>query len=215
MSIDTVLFDLDGTVADSLPLIKRTYKEVFQEMHIPWGDDEVMKYIGLPLRQIGGMMAGLGKEEEFFETYQRHYRKLHDQYLGVFPGTREMLTVLREKGFSLGLVTSKSRYGAEMTLSLIDLGPFFSVVVTVDDTELHKPHPDPVLLALEKLKKAPPEAIFVGDSPFDIGAGNRAGVTTIAVTWGMAVKEELLKYRPSFTVDTREELLHRIEELGR
>ncbi|MEL7566025.1 MAG: HAD-IA family hydrolase [Dehalobacterium sp.] len=214
MTINTVLFDLDGTIADTLPLIKETYTKVFEEMNIPWGDDDVMKMIGLPLREIGGIMAGIGKEDEFFDTYQRQYRKLHHNYIGVFTGIEKLLFTLQKKSFSLGVVTSKSRVGADLTLSSINLDNYFSLVVTVDDTDKHKPNPDPVLLALDKLNKTPQDAIYVGDSPFDIMAGNQAGVTTIAVTWGMATLSELQKHNPDFYVDTRDELLDVILSLA-
>jgi len=214
MLINTILFDLDGTVADTLPLIKKTYARVFEEMNIPWGNDDVMKMIGLPLREIGRIMAGCGKEDEFFNNYQKHYQVFHQNYIKVFPGIREMLHQLKEKDFSLGVVTSKGRYGADLTLSAIQLKDFFPIIVTVDDTEKHKPHPDPVLFALQKLNKRPAEAVYVGDSPFDIEAGNRAGVTTIAVSWGMADKDELLQHDPTYSVDTPAELLNLILSLN-
>ncbi|MDD2496556.1 MAG: HAD-IA family hydrolase [Desulfitobacteriaceae bacterium] len=206
MRIDTALFDLDGTVTDSLPLIRRTYFSVFQEMCIPWGDEDVMKLIGLPLKEIGRIMAGAGKEDEFFDTYQRHYRETHDKLMDLFPGARKVLHELRQNRYALGIVTSKSRYGADMTLSLLDLNNFFDVVITADDSEKHKPNPDPVLVALKKLNKTAEKAVYVGDSPFDIMAGNGAGVTTIAVTWGMADKTELLKHNPNKIVDSWIEL---------
>lgn len=206
MQIETVLFDLDGTVTDSLPLIRRTYFSVFQEMGIPWGDEDVMKLIGLPLKEIGRIMAGEGKEDEFFDTYQRHYRETHDKLMELFPGAQDVLNELRKIGYALGIVTSKSRYGADMTLSLLDLSNFFDVVITADDSEKHKPNADPVLIALKKLNKAAEKAVYVGDSPFDIMAGNEAGVTTIAVTWGMADRTELLKHDPSIIVSSWIEL---------
>lgn len=214
MTVDTVLFDLDGTITDSLPVIERTYISVFQEMGIPWGNAEVMRLIGLPLREIGRIMAGEGKEDEFFDTYQRHYAQIHDQSMGLFPGTREMLDALLTDGFQLAVVTSKSLYGADMTLSFLNIQDYFPVIVTADDPCRHKPHPDPVLLALKKLNKKLEQAVFVGDSPFDISSGNRAGVTTIAVTWGMADEKELEKYTPNLIVHNRKELLARIRELG-
>lgn len=214
MPIKAVLFDLDGTIADTLPLIKKTYAKVFEEMNIPWGNDDVMKMIGLPLREIGGIMAGIGKEEEFFNNYQKQYRELHHNYIKVFPGTREMLINLQEKGLPLGIVTSKSKVGADLTLSSINLAKYFAAVVTVDDTLKHKPDPEPVLLGAEKLGVKPDQAVFVGDSPYDIVAGNRAGVTTIAVSWGMASLEDLKEHSPGYLVTTREELLELIISLS-
>jgi pyrophosphatase PpaX len=159
-------------------------------------------------------MAGMGKEDEFFDNYQKHYRGLHHNYIKVFPGIKELLKKLLEKSFSLGIVTSKSKVGADLTIASINLGDCFSVITTVDDTDQHKPHPEPVLHALKKLGKTPVEAIYVGDSPFDIEAGNRAGVTTIAVSWGMATVAELKKHNPTFCVDTSEDLLKLIFSLG-
>ncbi len=214
MPINTVLFDLDGTVADTLPLIRHTYGKVFEEMGIPWGNDDVMKLIGLPLKDIGRIMAGMGKEDDFFKNYQKHYRLLHRKYIGIFPGMAEILHRLQQQGFNIGIVTSKSRYGAQLTLSSIKLIHYFSIIVTVDDTDKHKPHPEPILYALEKLDKTPEESIYVGDSPFDIISGNQAGVTTIAVTWGMASKTDLLEHHPQIIVETREELFQQITNLA-
>lgn len=214
MAINTILFDLDGTIADTLPLIRKTYFKVFEEMNIPWGDDDVMKMIGLPLREIGRLMAGMGKEEEFYDTYQKHYSVLHHDFISVFPGIEKILSVLSEKAFTLGIVTSKGKKGANLTLSSMKLSDYFSIIVTVEHTMNHKPNPDPVYYALEKLGKRPDEAVYIGDSPFDIMAGNSAGVTTIAVTWGMANVEGLLKHNPNYCVDSREKLLDLILSLA-
>ncbi|HHT62543.1 MAG: HAD family hydrolase [Bacillota bacterium] len=206
MYINTILFDLDGTIADTLPLIKKTYARVFEEMNIPWGNDDVMKMIGLPLRDIGRIMAGMGKEDEFFNNYQKQYRLLHHNYIKAFPGIKDMLHQLNDMDFSLGIVTSKSKTGADLTLSSVNLDKFFSIIVTVDDTDKHKPNPEPVLYAMKKLGKTPQESAYVGDSPFDIESGNRAGVTTIAVGWGMAPIDKLLEHSPTYSVNTVKEL---------
>ncbi|MGI6711262.1 MAG: HAD family hydrolase [Bacillota bacterium] len=208
MPIDTLLFDLDGTVTNSIPLIKNTYQLVFQEMGIPWGSDDVMKLIGLPLREIGRIMAGDGKEEDFYQAYQVHYRLLHHKYMSLFPGTVRLLTILKKKHYSLGIVTSKSRYGTEMTLSYLNIAHFFKVVVTADDTNLHKPHPEPVLFALDKIGKKPEQAAYIGDTPYDIAAGNRATTATVGVTWGMAGKNELEKQNPTIIVHSKSTLLN-------
>src|SRR5690554_6323500 len=128
MSVNTVLFDLDGTIADTLSLIKKTYAKVFEEMQIPWGNDDVMKMIGLPLREIGRIMAGMGKEDEFFDNYQKQYRILHHNFIKVFPGTKEMLNELKANSFSLGIVTSKSKVGADLTLESINLVDYFNII---------------------------------------------------------------------------------------
>ncbi|MCR6545635.1 HAD family hydrolase [Dehalobacterium formicoaceticum] len=214
MTINTVLFDLDGTIANTLPVIKATYAKVFEEMNIPWGNDDVMKMIGLPLKEIGKVMAGAEKEDIFCTNYQKHFRSIHHHLIQLYPGIREVLIELQNNTFDLGIVTSKSKYGADLTLTATDLDNFFPLTVTVDDTSKHKPHPEPVFYALEKLQKTPQETIYVGDSPFDIMCGNKAGVTTIAVTWGMASFDELKEYHPDFFAETSDDLLKHILSLS-
>jgi pyrophosphatase PpaX len=96
----------------------------------------------------------------------------------------------------------------QLAFDRLEIGDFFDAVVTADDTELHKPHPDPVLHALELLDSEPPKAAFVGDSPFDVGAGKAAGVFTVGVSWGkIHPAERLLGLGADAIVHTPEELL--------
>lgn len=203
--LKTVLFDLDGTLTNSLPLIRRTYVKVFEEMNIEWGEDDVMRLIGLPLREIGHQFAGSERVEEFFNRYQHFYRREHDNCMEVFPGTVEMLAQLKPN-YTLGIVTSKSRVGTEMTLDFLQLKHYFKAVITADDVEHHKPHRQPVEKALSLLNAAAENSVFIGDSPFDIESGNNASVTTIAVTWGMASIEELKKFNPNHVVNNQKQL---------
>lgn len=195
MSIEVALFDLDGTLADSLPLIRHTYRRVFAEMGIPWGDDDVMGWIGRPIKDIAAHFAGEGAAE-FIERYQAHYLRDHDRYTVLFPGTLDMLEKLKQKGLRLGIVTSKGKNGAWRTVNFTGLAAYMDTVITVHDVERHKPLPDPVLEALRRLKAPPSRAIYVGDSPYDIQAGRAAGTGTLGVTWGMARREELQKLQP-------------------
>jgi len=212
MKINTVLLDMDGTITDSLPLIRETFHTLFQEMGIPWGDDDVMKLIGLPLRQIGSMMAGEDRAEHFFSTYQERYRTRHAELMRLFPGTEDFLHTLRRQGHALGLVTAKSRRGTDLTLDFLQIRNFFDVIVTVEDSPEHKPSPAPVLTALEKLGRTREQTIFIGDSPFDIQSGNRAGVVTAAVSWGMASLSQLREHNPTLCIQSWPELLTWLQE---
>ncbi|MGB9802379.1 HAD-IA family hydrolase [Desulfofundulus sp.] len=206
MCIKVVLFDLDGTLADSLPLIRHTYRRVFDEMGIPWGDNDVMHWIGRPIVDIARYFAGEEGAEEFIKRYQEHYHRDHDCYTRLFPGTLEMLQNLRSQGFRLGIVTSKGKIGAWRTIKFTGLDSFLDVVVTAHDVERHKPLPDPVLKALEILRVRPEEAIYVGDSHYDIQAGRAAGTVTLGVTWGITPRGELERYKPDGLLDSWEEL---------
>lgn len=197
MPVTTVLFDLDGTLVDSLPLIKRTYQKVFQEMQLSINEDDPMKWTGRPLHEIGRYFVGQARESRFYELYQHYYGLEHDRYTKVYPETRETLERLHRSGFKLGIVTSKSRAGALRATSFLGLDRYMAVTVTATDVLTHKPQPEPVLKAMELLGVEPAETIYIGDSPFDITAGRLAGVKTYGVTWGMASREELLACEPT------------------
>ncbi|NPV72511.1 MAG: HAD-IA family hydrolase [Pelotomaculum sp.] len=205
MKTEAVLFDLDGTLVDSLQLIIKTYRLVFAEMNIPWGDDEVVKMIGLPLKDIGRHFAG--SQGPFFEElYQRHYLREHDLHTRLFPGTLKILEKLKACGIKLGVVTSKGRAGTDRALNLTGIGSFMDVVVTAHDVSRHKPDPEPLLIALKRLGTAAARSIYVGDSKFDVLAGQRAGTRTLAVTWGLGTREELAQLKPDGLIDRWEEL---------
>ncbi len=190
-----VLFDLDGTLSDSLPFIRRNYLEVFNEMNIPWGNDDVMRWIGRPLKDIASHFAG-EKEQEFINLYQHYFHRDHDLYTRLFPGTLEMLEEIKSLRLKTGLVTSKGRPGTMRTVELTGLDRYLDVIITVHDVEKHKPLPDPVIKAVDMLEVPPEQSLFVGDSHYDMEAGRSAGTGIIGVSWGMAPVEELLKYRP-------------------
>src|SRR5436305_1106820 len=113
-----------------------------------------------------------------------------------------MLMRLRDEGRRLGIVTSKLRTTVDIVLDQISYGPAFEVIVTAEDTARHKPDPDPILLALERMKVGPDAAIYVGDSPYDILAGRAAGVATGAATWGIHPRDDLLELWPDHVFDS-------------
>ena len=128
--------------------------------------------------------------------------------LVAFEGIERMLERLDAEGRRLGIVTAKRRRTVDLAFAILPLEGFFDVVVTSEQTENHKPHPEPVLTALERLGSKPEEAAFVGDSPFDMGAGKAAGVFTVAVSWGkIHPVERLLESGADCVVHSPEELL--------
>ncbi|MDA8336277.1 MAG: HAD-IA family hydrolase [Peptococcaceae bacterium] len=181
MELSVVLFDLDGTLTDSVPLIVHTYEIVFRELGLVWQPVAVTGMIGLPLRSIARTFAG-ERDREFLSLYQQHYLRDHDRLMRSFPWTENLLDSLG--GLRLGVVTSKGRGGTDRTLSFTGLASRFEVVVTAEDTPTHKPDPGPVLFALEAVGVQAEAAAYVGDSPFDIQAGRSAGTLTAGVTWG-------------------------------
>jgi len=191
-----VLFDLDGTLSDSIPLIRHTYRKVFQELDLPWGSDDVMRWIGRPLQDIAVHFAGKDRAGLFTDRYQHHYHLEHDRYMSLFPGTLEMLKYLKDRSVKTGLVTSKGRPGTVRTVEFTGMAAYLDVIITAHDVEKHKPLPDPVFKALEMIGVEPAEALFVGDSHYDLESGKAAGVRVLAVCWGICPAAELRRYEP-------------------
>ncbi|WP_449241394.1 HAD-IA family hydrolase [Desulfoscipio gibsoniae] len=203
---DYVLFDLDGTLLDSLPLIEATFYHVFNQMSIPWEDGAVMKTVGLPLRDACRQF-GRERWQELFDSYINHQLTIHDHYIKIFPGALEALAEIRPLVRGMGVVTSKRRMMAERGIAVAGLGHYLDQLVTLEDVEKPKPHAEPVLRGLDKFGANPEQSVFIGDSYYDIESGRNAGVTTIGVCWGMASRGELQACSPDFIVDTWSELL--------
>jgi pyrophosphatase PpaX len=179
-----VLFDLDGTLIDSGAIILASFRHATLTVlrrEIP--EAELAARVGGS--SIYDQMRAIDEEQadELVRVYREHNEPLHDE-LEAFEGVEHLLAELKRQGRRLGIVTAKRRRTVELAFAVLPLEPYFDVVVTAEMTDRHKPHPEPVLAALERLGAAPAESAFVGDSPFDVGAGKAAGVYTVAVAWG-------------------------------
>ena len=209
MRYRVILFDLDGTLIDSGPIIMASMRHASVTVLGREPDEDAVR------ASIGGQglvsqMQDLDPDrvDELIDVYRAHNEPLHAT-LETFDGIPELLHELCDRGHQLGIVTAKRRSTVRLAF---DRFPFLAeltdVLVGSDDTERHKPDPDPVLEALHRLGATPDEAVYVGDSPFDIQAGNAAGAHTIAVGWGgIHPDERLLAAEPDALVQHPEEIL--------
>ncbi len=198
--IDTYLFDLDGTLLDSLELILRSYRHTLT-VHRGFAPDDAVwiEGIGTPLRvQLAPFAADQEDLERLVATYRDYNFAHHDALISPFDGIHASLTALAGNGTALGIVTSKGRKGAIRGLRHCGLDQFFDTIVAADDVDRHKPDPTPVLRALELLNRDADSAVFIGDSPFDMAAGRDAGVLTAAALWGPFAPAVLEPYSPDF-----------------
>ncbi|MGH7583462.1 MAG: HAD-IA family hydrolase [Gemmatimonadales bacterium] len=205
----TVLFDLDGTLIDSVDLIVDSYLHTFEVHGVPaWTRDEILSGLGTPLRIAFGKIARDAAEiDAWIATYRAYNLAHHDAWVRAYPGTVEMVHQLKAAGRRLGLVTSKNRSGAERGLNLVGLAGTIEVIVGADDVANPKPHPEPVQRALEQLGASAATCVFVGDSRHDIHAGRSAGVATAGVTWGPFDRHHLEAALPDHYCDSPEDLL--------
>jgi pyrophosphatase PpaX len=208
MRFPVVLFDLDGTVIDSGAIILASMRHATRtvlERELP--DDELLASVGGPGLERQMRAIAPDRVEELVRTYREHNEPLHEQ-LTCCPGMDDVLDRLDREGRRLGIVTAKRRATVDLAFDRIPLSHLFEVVVAGDETERHKPDPDPILLALERLGADPGDTAYVGDAPFDVRAAKAAGVHAVAVTWGgIHPRERLEAEVPDAIADTAEELL--------
>ena len=209
MRFRIVLFDLDGTLIDSGPMILASMQHA---VHSVLGREIPPDELGMTIggQGIVAQMNAIDVEQAdaLLEAYKEHNDGLHET-LEAFDELLALLPRLKAEGRKLGLVTAKRHRTVGLAFDRFPaLASAFDVVVAHEDTLHHKPDPDPVLLAVEKLDGAPEDAVYVGDSPFDIGAAKAAGVFAIAVGWGgIHPDERLLAEKPDAFVRTPQELL--------
>jgi pyrophosphatase PpaX len=204
---DPVLFDLDGTVVDTVELITKSFRHAGRVVFghaLP--DEEFMAYVGQPLMEQMRLLSA-DHAQELYDAYREYNHRRHDELIRGYIGMEAALLALRAAGRRLGLVTSKSADTTEMAFRAVGLREHFEAVVTASDTTAHKPSPEPLFLCLERLAAQRPgepfdrsRAIYIGDSPFDIQAGRAAGMATAAVTWGIFSRKELEGAGPDHVV---------------
>ncbi len=204
--IRSLLFDFDGTLADTTELILRSFEESFSLAGLPCPSREkLLAQVGRPLAR---QMADFDPEHAdlLYRLYQETYDRMHDELARPFPGVKEALTELRVRGYLLGVVTSKRARTAEQGLVYFAMRDLFEVVISADDTERHKPEPDPLLEAMRRLGVGPREVAYIGDSPHDLKCAHAAGVTAVAVAWGPFDREVLEREKPDLWLETPEDL---------
>ena len=208
MRYPVVLFDLDGTVIDSGAIILASMRHAAKEvLGLEPPDEELMAAVGGPGLEAQMRELAPDRVEELVTVYRAHNEPLHDT-LAVCEGMDDVLVRLKDEGRQLGIVTAKRRATVELAFDAVPLRHLFDTVVGGDETTRHKPDPDPLLLALERLDARPEDTAYVGDAPFDVRAAKAAGVHAVAVTWGgIHPRQRLEREEPDAIVDTAEELL--------
>jgi pyrophosphatase PpaX len=187
-----VLFDLDGTLVDTVPFILAAVRHTFEGQPRCPTDAEWIAGIGTPLRdQLLQLAASPELAEPLFQRYRAYWLEHHDAATHLFPRADALLRSLKEAGHPVAIVTAKIEAGAERTLRHVGVRDLVDLIVAADTVERCKPDPMPVRYALSKLDRSPGEAVMIGDSPHDLASGRGAGTATVGVCWGAATREVL------------------------
>jgi len=216
-TVEVVLFDLDGTLIDTIELILASMRHATETVlgeALP--DSVLMHNVGVPLR-VQMREFDSGRAEELLTCYREHNEIVHDDLVGEYPGIEAGLQSLVRDGYRLAIVTSKSKPVAMRGLEIFALEDYFETVVAYEDTEIHKPEPEPLLEAARRMGVAIERCAYVGDSPHDMNAAIAAGAVPIAALWG-PFAERVLEPGPAAALGELgelAELLGRARELER
>jgi pyrophosphatase PpaX len=198
-----VLFDLDGTLVDTIELLLGSVQHAFEGRtgRAP-SRPEWIAGIGTPLAsQLRPYTSDEDDLQSLMAVYRRYQRKHHDRLTQCYDDVLPTIERLHARGYPMAVVTSKTNDLARRTLEHVGLAPFMTAVIGLESTTEHKPKPEPVRAALAALDRPAADAVFVGDSPHDMAAGNAAGVTTIAALWGPFSRDVLDRAAPRYTLD--------------
>jgi pyrophosphatase PpaX len=212
--LQTVLFDLDGTLIDSVRLILDSYHHTLAAHGLPpRSDEEWLRGVGTPLT---AQLAEWGHDPDtlraLIATYREYNLSHHDRMVTVYPGVAAAVEAIRAAGLGTGLVTSKNRQGALRGLTLGKLERMMDVLVCADEVTNPKPHPEPVVKAVALLGADPASTVYVGDSIHDMVSGRAAGVRTAAALWGPFSRMHLEDATPDYWLETPADLLALIPE---
>jgi pyrophosphatase PpaX len=205
--ITTILFDLDGTLIDTNELIISTYLHTLEKYYpSKYQREDVLPFLGPTLHEAFGSISPDLVEEMVLE-YRAFNIANHDELVTEFAGVFETVQSLKDKGYKLGIVTTKRHDVTLKGLRLMDLERFFEVVVTYDHVSKTKPDPEPIFKALEQLDSTPEETMMVGDNYHDILAGKNAGTVTAGCAWSIKGRDYIAKYEPNYILENMADLL--------
>ena len=210
MEWKAILFDFDGTLADTAPGIVLTMRRAFAEDGLPLPEEAAIRQtIGLSLPQAIRLLGGLDEEAtaRTTATYRRFFPECEMTHITIFPEVAETLRELRSRGLRLAVCTSRGRDSLESILGLHGLRDCFETFVTATDNLPAKPAPDMVLALLNRLGVAAGEVLVVGDTTFDIEMGRNAGCYTCGVSYGNQSAEQLASESPNYIIDDLRQLL--------
>ena len=198
-----IIFDFDGTLADSGECGLLATQKAFKECNLPVPTKkEVDYYMGIPIEQSFHEMTNHTLKDEQFtqllQLFRQAYKEFEEQTITAFPHIDEVLSTLQQHGLLLFVVSSKKTDVLYRNLQKLQLDRFFTDWIGSDQVEHYKPHPDGILKIVERYSLDITKCVMVGDAIFDIQMGKAAGCETVAVNWGSHSQMQLLKEEPSF-----------------
>jgi len=211
--ITTILFDFDGTIMDTNGLIINSWQHTFRTIEgKERPEEEIIATLGEPLLLSMKNLLPSVDPHDAVEIYRQYQHGNFSDEISVFPGMEGMIRKLKLQGYKMGIVTSRMTNTTIKGLEKFNLTECFEAVVTCDHTEKHKPDPDPIYIALDKLGSKPDEAIMIGDTKFDILCAKNAGVGSVLVGWAITMpeSERTGENEPEYIIEKAEDIFNLI-----
>lgn len=215
--IDTVLFDFDGTIMDTNDVILNSWQHTFRTLeNREESRENLVCTFGEPLELTMRKFFPDIPVERSLDIYRSYHRDNFGELISLFPGMKELLEEVKNRGYKTGLVTSRLLNTTVQGLEKYRIKEYFDAMVTADDTTKHKPDPQPINIILEKLGSSPENAVMLGDTVFDMMCAKNAGVKAVLVSWSVALgdkkPEDLGEACPDYVIEKPEELWDIIEK---
>lgn len=200
-----IIFDFDGTLADTEALITQTMQKTIEALHLePRSREQCRAMIGLPLKETFMRLIPMTGEmgDRCVDTYSQIFgRDNRPGVVRLFPHVADTLAALYAHGYTLTIATSRHRESLMEFLQGMQIDTYFRYIVTVSDVAQAKPHPDMVLQTMEYLSIAPADTLMVGDAVYDIQMGHNAGVHTCGVTYGNGTRADMVVCQADHIID--------------
>lgn len=212
--IKAVIFDMDGTLFDSELLSAEATNYGFTKiLGRELSESENRQLIGRPVKKI---LAEWFPEKGgvIYETGREYYRDRMEK-VRTYPGINELLSSLSKRRIRMALVTSSHRIDAETLLLLSGTSQFFEFYVGQEDTQYHKPDPEPLILAMKKLGLDTAACVYIGDQPYDIIAANAADVKSLGAVWGTGSRDLLEPHNPYAVAEQPSEVVGILDDISR
>ncbi len=212
-NIDTILFDLDGTLIDSNEIIIKSYQHAFKSVfpNLKVARSQIIEDIGPPLRVIFAKYTDDALViERLISHYRTYYQKHESKHIALYPNVIKILKTLKKEKINLAIVTSKYKSAALPSFRYFGLEKYFNVFIALDDVKNPKPDKEPVLRALAHFKN--PKAMMIGDNQSDILSGKHAGISTGGVAWSIKGEAHLQKVSPDYMFKTMDDILKIIKK---
>ena len=215
MKINTILFDLDGTLIDTNGIIVESFEQVMKEFlpEIEPSLDLIKTFIGPPLVDSFSKYRDPETVQAMIKHYRNYYMAHEHSYYNMYPDVDFVLKELKKRGYYIGIVTSKFREAAWPSMVHFGIDKLIDAYVAVDDVEHAKPHREPVDKALSEIPNAT-GAIMIGDNWSDVMSGKNAGILSAGVAWAFKGREQLEEVKPDYMLESMKDLIVILDELN-